>query len=549
MNQQSQETEGVASFQLYQKPSELTPQRCQRIVKYARKRLRGQDNNSEHAHDNSDANTSVQEISHSQITLGRQLGKGAFSSVYSIKSVSKKTDDADEVKSEKMVVKFLRTKLYDNHGLFAASAADLVKEGNILSTLCHTNVIRLHAVSSLDGVGAYSNGYHDAYFLVLERLKCTLTDRVQNWQSRHKELFQAAELGGHYDPAAQFMNVSNHSSSWKSKLSSSFRSKKSSDDLLEDSARTTASNETNYTSTSSSSAESCFEFNNNATLSKTRLLEERLDVIQQLADAIAYLHDNNVIHRDLKPDNIGFDADGVLKVFDFDIARVVPTNMYHEEAPEESSVFQSSSASKLNKDETFLMTQRVGSPRYMSPECARREPYNLKADVYSYALLTHQILTLEKPYDDILDEDHDELVFYKGVRPHVPIGLPPKTKELLRSAWSHSIMERPTMETVRQIISEEYSEILRLGTIERSSSFIPVANTTGYIWSCSFKSISDNNKMLKKIKKKKSSKVKATKGEKPKGLLSSIFRRSKNTNVDKMGMPIGKIEHLNVGAQ
>merc|ERR1712176_1011532 len=60
---------------------------------------------------------------------------------------------------------------------------------------------------------------------------------------------------------------------------------------------------------------------------KTELLAERLDVAQQLADAIAYLHSENVLHRDLKPDNIGFDIHGDLKVFDFDIARVCPTSV------------------------------------------------------------------------------------------------------------------------------------------------------------------------------------------------------------------------------
>merc|ERR1711935_435821 len=122
------------------------------------------------------------------------------------------------------------------------------------------------------------------------------------------------------------------------------------------------------------------------------------------------------------------------------------------------------------EEETFLMTQKVGSPRYMSPEVARREPYNLKADVYSYAVLAHQIITLQKPYDDVTDEDHDEMVFYKGVRPHVPMALPNTTKQLLHCAWSRNISERPSMEMVRQTFSLERSEILRLGTIGQSLS-------------------------------------------------------------------------------
>merc|ERR1712134_177512 len=233
-------------------------------------------------------------------------------------------------------------------------------------------------------------------------------------------------------------------------------------------------------------------------IAKTKLLAERLDVAQQLADAIAYLHSQNVLHRDLKPDNIGFDIHGDLKVFDFDITRVCPTS----EEPAASVSSRRLGSTNAKEEETFLMTQKVGSPRYMSPECARREPYNLKADVYSFAVLAHQILTLQKPYDDVTDEDHDDLVFIKGVRPFIPVGLPTNTKTLFHCAWSHNISERPNMENVRQALASERTEILRLGTIGQSLSAIPVLQSTGYVWSCSFAAISDNNKKVKKIKAK-----------------------------------------------
>jgi serine/threonine protein kinase len=530
---QKMQKKHVSSFELYLKPEELTLQRCQRIVKYARKRLRGQDNNSVHAYDNSHTQVRVPIVSHSQVELGNQLGKGAFSSVYAIKSITKKgkknVDDellTNEDQSESLVVKFLRTKLYDNHGLFAASAADLVKEGNILSTLSHTNIIRIHAVSSKYGVGAYLNGYHDSYFLVLERLERTLSDRIVEWQSRHKALYEVAELAGQYDPESVLVSAIKPSSSnsWKKKIRTSFQ--KGSDDLsLEISDRTNATQ-----ALSEDGSDYDDENYTKAAVAKTALLAERLDVAQQLADAIAYLHSQNVLHRDLKPDNIGFDIHGDLKVFDFDIARVCPT----------SSGSSGMSTRRLMKeskeDETFLMTQKVGSPRYMSPECARREPYNLKADVYSFAVLAHQILTLQKPYDDVTDEDHDDFVFVKGVRPFIPVGLPTNTKTLFHCAWSHNISERPNMETVRQALALERTEILRLGTIGQSLSAIAVAQSTGYVWSCSFAAISDNNKRVKKIKAKPQkvplSRKGSFKSNKKNGLLS-IFRKNLDKPVKK----------------
>lgn len=509
----------VASFELYLKPEELTPQRCQRIVKYARKRLRGQDNNSEHAYDNSNTQVRIPVVSHAQIELGKQLGKGAFSSVYAIKSIRKKGKKSDEESShencDNMVVKFLRTKLYDNHGLFAASAADLVKEGNILATLRHSNVIRIHACSSKYGVGAYLNGYHDSYFLVLERLERTLTDRIQEWRKRHKELYEADEVEGRYDPSTALVTMTKPSSvrNWKEKFSALKRSKSSDDLVLEISDRTNATQ-------ALSDAGSDYDDDEctRVMIEKTKLLAERLDVAQQLADAIAYLHSQNVIHRDLKPDNIGFDIHGELKVFDFDIARVCPA---------------SENNTRVGKNEqTFLMTQKVGSPRYMSPEVANREPYNLKADVYSYAVLTHQIITLQKPYDDITDEEHDELVFHKGVRPFLPVAMPMHTKDLLTKAWSPDISMRPNMETIRQMMALERSEILRVGTLG-SLAAMSGAQNNAYVWSCSFKAISDNNKKVKKMKMKTQMvKRESFKNSKKNGLLS-IFKKNLDKPVKK----------------
>lgn len=48
---------------------------------------------------------------------------------------------------------------------------------------------------------------------------------------------------------------------------------------------------------------------------------ERIEVAQQLAQAMQYLHQHNIIYRDLKPDNIGFDEENNQKLFDFGSAK------------------------------------------------------------------------------------------------------------------------------------------------------------------------------------------------------------------------------------
>jgi serine/threonine protein kinase len=80
-----------------------------------------------------------------------------------------------------------------------------------------------------------------------------------------------------------------------------------------------------------------------------RMLKERLQVALDVASVMSYLHSLNLVYRDLKPDNIGFDRDGKLKLFDFGLIKEAkPCNM--------------------SKDGRYRMTGHTGSRRYMAPE-------------------------------------------------------------------------------------------------------------------------------------------------------------------------------------
>ena len=167
---------------------------------------------------------------------------------------------------------------------------------------------------------------------------------------------------------------------------------------------------------------------------KNRLFQERLQTSVDVAAAVVYLHERRILFRDLKPANVGFDYDGVLKIFDFGLAVEIP---YH-----------------ADPETTFKLAGNTGTSRYMAVEVIRKEPYNLSADVFSYSILLWEIMALTKPYEGLLGNQVKESVSLFGERPSVPRSWPVAIRRLLRRGWSESISNRPTMDEIHKTLSK-----------------------------------------------------------------------------------------------
>lgn len=167
---------------------------------------------------------------------------------------------------------------------------------------------------------------------------------------------------------------------------------------------------------------------------KNRLFQERMKTAIDVASAVTYLHERRILFRDLKPANVGFDFDGTLKIFDFGLAVEIP---YHEDP-----------------DTTFKLAGNTGTSRYMAVEVIRKEPYNLRADVFSYSILLWEILALTKPYEGLVGNQVKESVSVFGERPSIPRSWPVAIRRLLRRGWSDSISNRPPMEEVLSTLNK-----------------------------------------------------------------------------------------------
>lgn len=335
----------------------------------------------------------------SEILVGKQLGAGGFNCVYELKGVkllenpqqsehhSKISSDLqaerrmhvanhcyrDASASSRYAIKFLSRESLMDPERFCTGAADLVVEAKFLASLEHPNIIKLRGMAAA-GTSGFATCRPQGYFLLLDRLQCTLDEKIDEWKETEKRIVGSLQRKL-TDPNGKKL---------------------------------------------------------------TLFLTERLKVALDVASALKYLHDNNIIYRDLKPDNIGFDVRGDVKLFDFGLAKELDDSM-----------------KSGNCTEFYELSGNTGSLRYMAPEVALSECYNLTADVYSFGLLLWQICSLELPYDGMSRPDHSAKVVKGNERPVLDPKWSTSLRILMKRCWEPDPSQRPSMTVAQTILKRE----------------------------------------------------------------------------------------------
>jgi hypothetical protein len=260
------------------------------------------------------------------------------------------------------------TRVSDANQLIVA-ASDLASEAKILSQLDHPNIIKLRGLCSepfstsfaddvenvsgsfnLDRNNKTSKNNHsshnnsnglEGYFLVLDVLTETLSKRLIRWRNNEDRIIAAAKSRA---------NNSNNRSRRIIGLCNT------NDAVVVDDTEIEAEIEAEIYD------------------GKRSRMYKRIDSsILGIAKGMEYLsNQKNIVLRDLKPGNVGFDDDGNVRLFDFGMAR--------------------------NIDECTDANEICGSPRYLAPEVISGKGYTLKVDVYSFGILLFQVCSLQMPY-------------------------------------------------------------------------------------------------------------------------------------------------------
>lgn len=165
-------------------------------------------------------------------------------------------------------------------------------------------------------------------------------------------------------------------------------------------------------------------------------IDKLLDLMIQLARALAFAHQNGVIHRDIKPANIHYDpATNLVKMMDFGIAGVEIAAL---------------------ADETT--SHIAGTLTHMAPEILDGQPADPRSDLYSLGVVLYQLISGQLPFDAQVPDELVQQIVHHQTRPLKPLRAD-TPKELVDLTWRLIALEPDSRPASAFQVAEELEEI------------------------------------------------------------------------------------------
>ena len=127
-------------------------------------------------------------------------------------------------------------------------------------------------------------------------------------------------------------------------------------------------------------------------------------VLHQLATALHRVHSTNIIHRDVKAENVFISSDGRYKLGDFGVSRVL-------------------------RGEMDMAKTNIGTPYYASPEMCKENAYSFQSDIWALGVLMYEVMNFHRPFENE--------VYYKLCQEIIKGEFKPIRKSLVFYSCSH----------------------------------------------------------------------------------------------------------------
>jgi Tol biopolymer transport system component len=131
-----------------------------------------------------------------------------------------------------------------------------------------------------------------------------------------------------------------------------------------------------------------------------------VDYARQTAEGLAAAHDKNIVHRDVKPDNLFVTSDGRVKILDFGVAKLTRPS---DEMPQAAALAAETAAGTV-----------VGTAAYMSPEQVRGGPVDARSDLFSLGTVLSEMLTGRSPFTRETAAESMTAILKEDAPPHLP---------------------------------------------------------------------------------------------------------------------------------